>query len=460
MERIQIAIPEKAEAILSRLMEAGFEAYVVGGCVRDSLTGRKPKDWDITTSARPWQVKALFERTIDTGIEHGTVTVMIGHEGYEVTTYRIDGEYEDCRHPKQVLFTDNLVEDLKRRDFTINAMAYNKVAGVVDAFDGIGDLKRGVVRCVGDPGERFDEDALRILRAVRFSAQLGFEIDAATKAAIVQKAPQLVHISAERIQMELVKILTSPHPAHIKLACDLGITAVVMPEYDRIRGVSQHTPNHIYDVETHTLKALENVEADTILRWTMLMHDFGKPDVKKVAEDGREIFYKHPEVSARYADAIMKRLKFDNYTRERVVRLVKWHGLKYDDAETSVRRALNRVGEDIFEEFLKVQRADVLAKNPKVIPAKIALLERKEQTFRKIIAEKQCFTIRQLAISGRDLMTAGILPGPLLGAVLEKLTEAVIDDQSLNEKDKLIALAMTLKDDPKVFEEKEAFFMK
>lgn len=460
MEQFQIKIPEKAAAILSTLMSAGYEAYIVGGCVRDSLLGREPKDWDITTSARPEQVKALFDRTIDTGIAHGTVTVMAGREGYEVTTYRIDGEYEDCRHPKQVLFTDNLVEDLRRRDFTINAMAYNDVVGIVDAFDGISDLKCQLVRCVGSPEERFDEDALRMLRAVRFSAQLGFKIDEATCDAIRRKAPQIGKISAERIQMELVKIMTSPNPQHMRIACDLGITAVVLPEYDRIRGVSQNTPNHIYDVETHTLKAMENIEPDAILRLAMLMHDFGKPDVKRVVENGREIFYKHPEVSARYADTILKRLKFDNFTRERVVRLVKWHGLKYDASETSVRRALNRVGEDIFEDFIKVQRADIMAKNPAVIPAKLDLLCQKEETYHRIIVEGQCFTIRQLAIGGRDLIDAGIKPGRLLGAILEKLTEAVIDDQQLNEKEKLIELAMKLKDDPEVFSPKEDFFLK
>ncbi len=460
MERFQIKIPEKAAAILSALMTAGYEAYIVGGCVRDSLLGREPKDWDITTSARPEQVKALFDRTIDTGIAHGTVTVMMGREGYEVTTYRIDGEYEDARHPKQVMFTDNLVEDLKRRDFTINAMAYNDAVGIVDAFDGIGDLQRRIVRCVGVSEERFDEDALRILRAVRFSAELGFEIDGATCEAIRKKAGQLERISAERIQMELVKIVTSPNPKHMRIACDLGITAVVLPEYDRIRGVSQRTPNHIYDVETHTLEAMAHIAPDTVLRLAMLLHDFGKPDVKRVVDGGREIFYGHPEVSARYADAILKRLKFDNYTRERVVRLVKWHGLKYDASETSVRRALNRVGEDIFDDFIKVQRADIMAKNPAVIPGKLALLDEKEMTWHRIIEEKQCFTIRQLNVNGQDLIAAGIRPGRLLGAILEKLTEAVIDDQRLNEKDKLIDLALALKDDPDVYSPKEDFFMK
>ena len=259
--------------------------------------------------------------------------------------------------------------------------------------------------------------------------------------------------------MELVKILVSDHPEYMRLACDLGITAVVLPEYDRIRGVSQHTPNHIYDVEEHTLRAMMNIVPDKVLRLTMLMHDFGKPDVKRVVEGGREIFYKHPEVSAAYAEKIMRRLKFDNDTRTKVVRLVKWHGLKYDASEVSVRRALNRVGQDIFEDFIKVQHADIEAKNPAVISGKLALLAEKEKTYHIVIAEGQCFTVRQLAIGGLDLIRAGIEPGPLLGAVLDKLTEAVIDDQRMNNKEKLLELAEKLKDDPAVFTPKEDFFM-
>ena len=310
------------------------------------------------------------------------------------------------------------------------------------------------------PQERFDEDALRIMRAVRFSAQLGFEIDGPTKEAITEKVQQLENISAERIQMELVKILVSEHPEYMRLACDLGITAVVLPEYDRIRSVSQHTPNHIYDVEEHTLRAMMNIVPDKVLRLTMLMHDFGKPDVKKVVEGGREIFYKHPEVSAAYAEKIMRRLKFDNDTRTKVVRLVKWHGLKYDASEVSVRRALNRVGQDIFEDFIKVQQADIEAKNPAVIPGQNwALLAEEGKNISQSDAEGQCFTVRQLAIGGLNLIRAGIEPGPLLGAVLDKLTEAVIDDQRMNNKEKLLELAEKLKDDPAVFTPKEDFFM-
>lgn len=450
-------IPSKAAEIIQELAAHGFEAYAVGGCVRDSILGRKPEDWDITTSARPEQVKAIFPRTVDTGIEHGTVTVLMDREHFEVTTYRVDGEYEDHRHPKEVTFTASLEEDLKRRDFTINAMAYNPETGLVDIFNGIEDLKNQVIRCVGDPGERFDEDALRILRAIRFSAQLGFQIDAATQRAMSERTKDLKEVSAERIRVELVKLLVSGHPEYIREACRLGITRVILPEYDRIVGVDQHTPNHIYDVEEHTLLALKNIEADPVLRLTMLFHDLGKPIVKKTDGD-RDIFYKHPEVSAEICRKILKRLKFDNHTLEKVYRLVKWHGLKYLPNDISVRRALNRVGSDIFEDFIKVQRADISAKNPAVVPKKMKQLAEKEDIYRNIIRRGDCFAVRMLAVNGRDLLGAGIPQGPMLGAVLERLVERVIDEPELNDRERLLALAVEVKDDPTIFDEKEYFF--
>ena len=457
---MEIRMPEKVGEIINMLNQNGYEAFAVGGCVRDSILGKTPQDWDITTSAKPFEVKRIFKRTIDTGIEHGTVTVMLGKDGFEVTTYRVDGEYEDNRHPKQVAFTASLKEDLARRDFTINAMAYNPFSGIVDEFNGLEDLKHGIIRCVGTASERFDEDALRILRAIRFSAQLGFEIEEETRAAMKMKAGHLENISAERIQAELVKLLISDHPDRIQEAYRLGITKVILPEYDAMVGVAQNTPNHIYTVDKHTLIALKSIEASPVLRLTMLMHDMGKLEVKKTLEDGRDIFYRHPEVSARMARTILKRLKFDNDTLDKVVRLVKWHGLKYNAEAVDVRKALNRVGRDIFEDFIKVQTADVLAKSPAVIERKLNLLKEKERLYRQIIEENQCFEIKSLAVNGRDLIAAGIEAGPLLGAVLERLTEEVIEDQSLNTKEKLIALALEVKDDKHIFDEKAYFFRK
>ena len=259
---MDILMPQKVKFIIKQLMDNGFEAYAVGGCVRDSILGREPNDWDITTSALPGQVKEVFEHTVDTGIQHGTVTVVLDKENFEVTTYRIDGEYEDNRHPKEVIFTANLVEDLKRRDFTVNAMAYNDETGLVDVFGGISDLNDKIIRCVGNAEDRFSEDALRVLRAARFAAQLGFSIEDGTMQAMKSMAPNLANISAERIQVELVKLIISDNPDMIKTAYELGITKIVLPEFDKIMNIEQNNPHHIYTVGEHTLYALKNVRAD------------------------------------------------------------------------------------------------------------------------------------------------------------------------------------------------------
>ena len=272
-----IHLPEDVKAILHTLQEAGYEAYAVGGCIRDSLLGRRPDDWDITTSAKPQETKALFGKTIDTGIQHGTVTVMRHGRGYEVTTYRVDGEYEDGRHPKEVTFTASLKEDLRRRDFTVNAMAYNEEDGLVDLFGGRQDLEQKIIRCVGEANERFEEDALRIMRAVRFSAQLGFSIEERTKEAIRGHAERLRQVSAERIQVELTKLVISPNPDFLRIAWETGITAVVLPEFDRLMEQPQNNPHHCWNVGEHTLNSLCQVEADKVLRLTMLLHDMGKP---------------------------------------------------------------------------------------------------------------------------------------------------------------------------------------
>jgi tRNA nucleotidyltransferase (CCA-adding enzyme) len=285
---MEFQIPEKVQYIIDTLVDHGFEAYAVGGCVRDMILGKNPEDWDITTSAKPFEVKKVFKRTVDTGIEHGTVTVLLDKDHYEVTTYRLDGIYEDNRRPKEVSFTSSLEEDLKRRDFTINAMAYNPQLGIVDLFGGVKDLKNRLIRCVGNPMERFDEDALRILRAVRFSAQLDFQIEEATKLAIKEKAGLLKNISAERIRMELTKLLVSDNPDRLRLLYELGISKVILPEFDRMMTTPQKNIHHAYSVGEHTIKAVSAVAGSvsenrfsarerTILRWTMLLHEIEKP---------------------------------------------------------------------------------------------------------------------------------------------------------------------------------------
>ncbi len=432
---MKINLPEKVLMIINNLQLHGYEAYAVGGCVRDSILARRPEDWDITTSAKPEEIKKLFRRTVDTGIEHGTVTVILGKDSYEVTTYRIDGTYEDGRHPTEVRFTDNLKEDLQRRDFTINAMAYNDDVRLVDVFGGMQDLNHHLIRCVGDPVERFSEDALRILRAVRFSAQLNFPIEKKTAEAVKEMAPSLGRISAERIQAELVKLLVSAHPERIQDACELGITKVILPEWDAMTGVEQNTPHHKYDVAQHTLRAMKNVKRDKVLRLTMLFHDMGKPEAKTTDEAGRDHFKGHALISEEIARRVMRRLKFDNDTIRKVTRLVCYHDYRMEATPKNVRRAMNRIGVELFPYYLAVRLADVKAQSPYRKREKIENIVAVRVLYQKILLEDQCVTLRQLAVSGRDLMDLGMSPGREMGNMLSELLEYVIDDPERNRKD-------------------------
>ena len=436
---MHLQIPENAREIIHTLQAAGHQAYVVGGCVRDALLGREAADWDITTSALPQQVKALFPRTLDTGLRHGTVTVMLDREGFEVTTYRVDGEYEDGRHPKEVRFTPSLTEDLRRRDFTINAMAYNHKDGLVDVFGGQEDLKNGVIRCVGNARERFSEDALRILRAVRFSAQLGFQIEEETRKAMEELAGNLKRISAERIQTELVKLLVSPHPETLRTAYETGITAVVLPELDACMEMPQQNPYHCYSVGEHTLVALTKIRADKVLRLAILLHDMGKPPTHTRDEKGVDHFYGHGLEGEKLAAQILRRLKFDNETIRQVRRLVLYHDDRHKDPTARwVRRAIYRIGPDLFPAYLEVRRADILAQNPIYWEKSLKNLECVETLYQQILAEENCISRKDLAVSGRDLIEAGIEPGKQVGVILEKLLELVIDHPEYNEKEYLL----------------------
>lgn len=441
---IQISLPEAVSGIIDTLQKAGFEAYAVGGCVRDSILGRQPDDWDITTSAKPEQVKALFKRTIDTGIAHGTVTVMHGRTGFEVTTYRIDGEYEDARHPKDVTFTASLEEDLKRRDFTINAMAYNETDGLVDIFNGIEDIEKKVIRCVGNPAERFTEDALRMMRAVRFSAQLGYEIEEGTKRAVMQMAESLSKISAERIRTELVKLLTGSHPEMIQSCYETGMTAVFLPEFDRMMETGQNNPHHCYSVGEHTIHALTQVEGEKVLRLAVLFHDIGKPLTKSTDETGVDHFYGHAGESARIARAAMRRLKFDNNTTDRVVRLVKAHDVKIEPGVKYMRRAINRLGMDLFPDLFAVKEADRKAQSDYLQTEKEAELVRMRREYEEIQKSGDCVSLKNLAVSGSDLIAAGMNPGKELGITLKSLLELVLENPSLNKKEALLEEAFKI----------------
>lgn len=432
---MKIELPQKVTMIIQNLQLHGYEAYAVGGCVRDSILARRPEDWDITTSARPDEIKKLFNRTVDTGIEHGTVTVLIGKDSYEVTTYRIDGAYEDGRHPKEVRFTRSLKEDLRRRDFTINAMAYNDEVRLVDIFGGMQDLNHHLIRCVGDPKERFSEDALRILRAVRFSSQLNFPIESKTAEAVKELAPTLKNISAERIQAELVKLLVSPHPERIRDAYELGITKVILPEWDAMEGVEQNTPHHQYDVAEHTIHALKNVKRDKILRLTMLFHDMGKPEMKTTDEKGRDHFKGHAPVSEEIARKVMRRLKFDNDTVKKVTRLVCYHDYRAEATPKNVRRAMNRIGVELFPYYLAVRMADAKAQSSYRRREKIENIIETRRLYQKALLTGECVTLRQLAVGGRDLMELGMRPGREIGSMLSELLEYVIDDPKRNKKE-------------------------
>lgn len=435
---MKIILPEKVTYIIDTLMEHGYEAFAVGGCVRDTMLGRNPMDWDITTSARPDQVKKIFRHTIDTGIQHGTVTVMLEHEGFEVTTYRIDGEYEDARHPRKVEFTSNLLEDLKRRDFTMNAMAYNNVEGLVDAFDGRSDLEHGVIRCVGVATERFTEDALRMLRAVRFSAQLGFSIEDKTKDAIVSLAPNIARVSAERIQVEVVKLLTSNHPEMFLTAYETGLTAVFLPEFDEMMKTPQNNPHHCYTVGIHTLKALEEIEPDKVERLAILLHDVAKPVCRTTDENGVDHFRGHQEKGSEMAKKILRRLKFDNETTDRVCRLVRCHDDSPPAEAKAIRRAIVKNGEEQYPALFAVKRADILAQSLYRREEKLSYLKAYEAIYYQIMEKKQCLSIRQLAVSGTDLIKDGMRPGKEIGETLNILLSYVLEHPEENTKEKLM----------------------
>lgn len=437
---MRIQLPDKVREIIDILTAAGYEAYAVGGCVRDSVLGRVPNDWDITTSAKPSEVKRLFPWTIDTGIKHGTVTVMLDRVGFEVTTYRIDGDYEDGRHPKEVTFTACLEEDLKRRDFTINAMAYNDRAGLVDIFGGIQDIQQKVVKCVGDAQERFTEDALRMLRAVRFSAQLGYQIEESTKLAIRKMAPNLKLISAERIQAELIKLVTSPHPDYLRTAYETGITEQILPEFDLCMETAQNNPHHCYSVGEHLLHSMQEIEADKVLRLGMLFHDIGKPRTLTIDEAGIIHNKGHAEAGERMTREILRRLKFDNDTLEKVVKIVRFHDQEIGLTESGVRRAVNRIGEDIFPLLFAVRYADIQAQSDYMREDKINKLVRLRELYDGICQRKECISLKGLAVNGSDLIALGVTPGREIGRLLKELLDLVLENPESNTREELLRI--------------------
>ena len=434
-------LPDSVEKIIHTLEAAGYEAYAVGGCVRDALLGLTPDDWDITTSAEPEEVKALFSRTIDTGIKHGTVTVRLNGKSFEVTTYRIDGKYEDGRHPEEVTFTKSLEEDLKRRDFTINAMAVNDRTGIVDLFGGQEDLKAGIIRCVGDPMERFSEDALRMMRAVRFAAKLDFSIEEETKKSISILKDNLRKVSAERIQVELTKLITSNHPEMMRTLYETGLTSVFFPEWDVAMVCGQNTKHHCFTVGEHTIEVMKHVRNDKIMRLAALLHDIGKPGMKRTDKKGHDHFQGHPQLSDVMADNILRRLKYDNDTIKKVCMLVRYHDERPALNPRSIRRCMREMNLD-FDDLFELKRADIAGQSDFMREEKLAAVDKFEKLYHENLEAGNCTDKKQLAVNGGDLIKAGVDKGPEMGRVMEKLLDDVIDEPSANTKETLLSRAL------------------
>ena len=437
-------LPEEVDSILKSLNHKGFEAYIVGGCVRDSTIGRAPADWDIATAARPEQVKGIFEKTVDTGLKHGTVTVMVGAESFEVTTFRVDGEYEDARHPSSVEYTTSIEADLSRRDFTINAIAFHPDKEFVDPFGGIPDIGRKLIRTVGRADDRFQEDALRMLRAVRFSAQLGFSMDDEILRSIKANSRLISSISSERVRDELTRILVSGEPMKFVLLEETGLLQYVIPEFQRCFDTPQNHPYHIYDVAAHSLHAVAAIENDRCLRWAMLLHDIGKSVTRTTDDKGVDHFYGHPVKSEALAEVILKRLRFDNRSIDRILRLVRLHDREIVPAQKAVAKAVCAVGEDIFEDLLKVKAADKMAQNPKYREKGLNTVAEVKRIYLDMKESGRCLALKDLAINGSDLIGTGWPQGREIGRVLKQLLEKVIDEPGLNRKDRLLELASEL----------------
>lgn len=446
---IKIDIPVDVQKIIQAFSNSGYNAFIVGGCVRDSLLERNINDWDLCTNALPEQIINICEKYgfkyIPTGLKHGTVTIMINNEGYEITTFRIDGDYSDNRHPDNVDFTSSLEEDLSRRDFTINALAYNHEVGLVDYFDGINDLKNNIIRCVGNAQTRLNEDNLRRLRAIRFACQLGFEIDSSTYDALSQNTQNLTLLSVERIREELNKILISNNPAYgIKELYKLNMLKYIVPELEFCANFNQHNKHHDKDVFEHILSVVANSPCKLDLRLAALLHDIGKPRCYTEGEDGQGHFIGHHIISADMAREILVRLKYDNKTIDKVCVLVYEHMSRYDKLRTpNIKKFINRVGPDNLNDLFELQVADIRGCAEEYQDLTNVIKLKKECD--RILNEKQPLTLKDLSISGRDLISLGITQGKEIGLILNELLNMVLEDPSINEKDKLLEITKSIK---------------
>lgn len=442
---MELIISEGAKEILSRLTAAGYEAYIVGGAVRDCVMGKAAHDYDIATSALPEQVRKTFGKVIETGIAHGTVTVIEKGVGYEVTTFRSETGYSDSRHPDKVDFVPDIAEDLKRRDFTVNAMYYSPQTGIIDRMGGMADIEAKIIRAVGDPERRFCEDALRMLRAVRFAAVLGFEIEENTAAAIKKCAPLIKRVSAERILGEMNKILLSDNPLYIKTMYELGLLRYILPELSTCFGTPQRNKYHIYDVGDHILHATAYSEKNLILRWAALLHDVGKPVCMSCDANGLIHFYGHHRESMTLAADALHRLRMDSDSIKDIVALIENHDVRIDATPPAVKRMLSKLGDKLFLQLLDLQIADNSAKNEKYIAEKLKKIEEVRGVYQIVLAEGQPYLLSDLQVNGRDLIKLGFKAGREIGDALKALLAEVIISPELNSREYLLKRALELR---------------
>lgn len=438
-------LPPPVAAALEELSSRGFESYVVGGCVRDALLGKEPHDWDITTRARPEELLSIFGgySVLPTGLKHGTVTVLMEGIPIEITTFRRDGSYSDNRHPDYVTFSDTLEDDLSRRDFTVNAMAYAPGRGLADPFGGQADLAAGLLRCVGDPRRRFAEDALRILRALRFSSVLSFSIGRGTALAARELGWLLKNVSAERVREELIKLLCGENCPQVLLEFP-GVLGVVLPELLPCVGFDQHNPHHDFDLYTHLVRAVSFAPPDPVLRLTMLLHDIGKPRCYTQSADGVGHCHGHAQVSAAMAEEILRRLRFSNAQREEITALVTHHGLSLPPEPKPIRRSLSKLGAEAFFRLLDIRRCDIKAQRRSPDVRRLSQVDAMEECARAVLSQEECLSLSTLAVGGADLMALGVVPGPRMGEILRALLDGVLDEQWPNERTALLAAARRL----------------
>lgn len=439
---MKIQMPRNVEFIIDNLKKSGFDAYAVGGCIRDSIMGVVPKDWDICTSALPEQTKRVFQgyHIIDTGIKHGTVTIVIDKEMYEVTTFRIDGNYKDNRRPESVTFVNAIKEDLARRDFTVNALAYNYDSGLIDYFGGLEDIKNKKIKCVGSADKRFNEDALRILRAIRFSAVYNFDVEEETSKSIHKNAYLMSNISRERINAELNKILLSQKPSTVLMQYS-DVIEVFIPEIKVCIGFNQNNKHHCYDVWEHICKTVDNIEPILVLRLTMMLHDIAKPLCAIKDDNGEFHFRGHNTFCAKICHTILKRLKYPNYIVKKCTELVRAHDMTFSKSRNGIRRYICKFGKEFLYDLIKVKYADISAQSEYKKEEKIKDLQEFKEMLDVVISEENCFSLKDMNINGKDIKNLGVKEGKEIGVILSELFDMVIENKVENNHAQLMLMA-------------------